>query len=212
MDLCPTWVDLRAGLIQFQARAAPAELPIYRCPHTKNMELETQSWIGGVSRTNQISLATYHRILPPTLHKQDQASTTDCSKTLRGLRFPMEVSGMCTRTAGSLSSSLGQWGPRSTIHAGRYLSGKAFRYLKRVIVTPAVYWRFTALNCSFTCQHWAGVALSTHPFGLAESYVFIKQSGPPSHWDQLLSKLAPLIPKLRGYFADFPKLVYLNTP
>ena len=143
--------------------------------------LETQLLESGVSRTNQLNLATQHRILPLTLHTNNQASTTDCSKTLRGLRFPMEVSGLCTRTAGSLSSSQGQQGPRSTIHAGRYLSDKAFRYLKRVIVTPAVYWRFTTLNRSFTCQHWAGVAPSTHPFGLARSYVFIKQSGPPGH-------------------------------
>ena len=61
------------------------------------------------------------------------------------------------------------------------MSDKAFRYLKRVIVTPAVYWCFTELDSSFTYQHWAGVALCTHPYGLAESYVFIKQSGPPSH-------------------------------
>ena len=61
------------------------------------------------------------------------------------------------------------------------MSGKAFRYLKRVIVTPAVYWGFTELDSSFTYQHWAGVALCTHPYGLAESYVFIKQSGPPGH-------------------------------
>ena len=161
---------------------------------------------------NHLNLATQNRILPPTLHTYNQASTADCSKTLRGLRFPMEVSGLCTRIAGSLGTSQGQWGFRSTIHAGRYLSGKAFRYLKRVIVTPAVYWRFTRLNPSFTCQHWAGVAPSTHPFGLARSYVFIKQSGLPGLCDQPFSWLAPLIPKLRGHFADFPQLGYPNTP
>ena len=148
--------------------------PQPNCPstdvHTKKSMLETQLPEGGVSRTNQRILANTHRILPPTLHTNNQASTADCSKTLRGLHFPMEVSGLFTRTA-----------PRSTIHAGRYLSDKAFRYLKRVIVTPAVYWRFTPLNRSFTCQHWAGVALCTHLFRLAESYVFIKQSGPPGH-------------------------------
>ena len=78
------------------------------------------------------------------------------------------------------------------------MSDKAFRYLKRVIVTPAVYWRFTELNSSFTCQHWAGVALCTHPYGLAESYVFIKQSVFSCHCDQQLSLLAPLLPKLQG--------------
>ena len=82
--------------------------------------LETQLPEGGVSRTNQRILANTHRILPPTLHTNNQASTADCSKTLRGLHFPME-------------------------------------------------------------EHWAGVALCTHLFRLAESYVFIKQSGPPGH-------------------------------
>ena len=144
----------------------------------------------------QICLTTYRRSLLLTLHTCNQASIADCSKTLRGLRFPIEVSGLCTRIAGSLGSSSGQWRFRSTIHAGRYLSGKAFRYLKRVIVTPAVYWRFTRLNPSFTCQHWAGVAPSTHPYGLAGSYVFIKQSNLPSHCDQLLHVAGTPYPKV----------------
>ena len=126
----------------------------------------------------QICLTTYRRSLLLTLHTCNQASIADCSKTLRGLRFPIEVSGLCTRIA------------------GRYLSGKAFRYLKRVIVTPAVYWRFTELNSSFTCQHWAGVAPSTHPYGLAGSYVFIKQSNLPSHCDQLLHVAGTPYPKV----------------
>ena len=41
----------------------------------------------------------------------------------------------------------------------------------------------------------------TSPFGFAETYVFVKQSPGPFHCG-LLSE-APLIPKLRGQFAEF---------
>ena len=84
------------------------------------------------------------------------------------------------------------------LHASRQLSDKVLRYLKRVIVTPAVYWPFARLDPVFRYQHWAGFTRNTHPFGLAASCVFIKQSELPSHCDQTLSRLAPLIPKLRG--------------
>ncbi len=47
----------------------------------------------------------------------------------------------------------GQWGPRWTIHASRQLSDKVLRYLKRVIVTPAVYRSFARLNPSFRYRH-----------------------------------------------------------
>ena len=49
--------------------------------------------------------------------------------------------------------SWGQWSPRWTIHASRQLSDKVLRYLKRVIVTPAVYWSFARLKPSFRYQH-----------------------------------------------------------
>ena len=67
--------------------------------------LETQSQESSVSWTTQPHLTTWHRSLLLTLHTCNQASIADCSKTLRGLRFPIEVSGLCTRIAGSLGSS-----------------------------------------------------------------------------------------------------------
>ena len=109
---------------------------------------------------------------------------------------------------GSPGPSQGQWGSRYAIHAGRQLSGKVSRYLKRVIVTPAVDRRLTGLEPGLTNRHWAGVSPCTHPYGLAGTYVFIKQSLPPSHCDQPLARLAPLIPKIRGQFAEFPWLGY----
>ena len=56
-----------------------------------------------------------------------------------------------------------------------------------------------------TFQHRAGVSPYTSPFGFAETCVFAKQSPGPFHCG-LLSQ-APLLPKLRGQYAEF-----LNNP
>ena len=52
-----------------------------------------------------------------------------------------------------------------------------------------------------TFQHRAGVSPYTSPYGFAETCVFAKQLREPLFCDQL--SLAPLIPKLRGHFAEF---------
>ena len=39
------------------------------------------------------------------------------------------------------------------------------------------------MNPGFTYRQWPGFGPRTHPFGLAGTYVFIKQSGPPRHCD-----------------------------
>ena len=52
-------------------------------------------------------------------------------------------------------------------------------YLKRVIVTPAVYQLFTPLNRSLKYWHWADITFYTQLYSLAESYVFVKQSDRP---------------------------------
>jgi hypothetical protein len=70
------------------------------------------------------------------------------------------------------------------LHASRQLSDKVLRYLKRVIVTPAVYRSFGRLNPDFRYRHWAGFSDHTHPFGLAVTCVFVKQSDLPRHCDQ----------------------------
>ena len=54
-------------------------------------------------------------------------------------------------------------------------------------------------------RHRAGVSPYTSPFGFAETCVFDKQSPGPFHCG-LLSQ-APLLPKLRGQYAEF-----LNNP
>ena len=94
-----------------------------------------------------------------------------------------------------------------TIRAGRNLPDKEFRYLRTVIVTAAVYWGFNSELAPFllTFQHRAGVTPYTSSFDLAESCVFDKQSPGPIHCGSFSG--APLIPKLRGQFAEF-----LNYP
>src|SRR6266571_2500096 len=78
--------------------------------------------------------------------------------------------------------------------------------LKRVIVTPAVYWSFVRLEPAFRYQHWAGFSGRTKPFDLAATYALVKQSGLPCHCAQPLARLAPLVPKVRGQFAEFPRV------
>ena len=94
-----------------------------------------------------------------------------------------------------------------TIRAGQNLPDKEFRYLRTVIVTAAVYRGFNSMlsHLLLTFQHRAGVTPYTSSFDLAESCVFDKQLPGPILCG-LLSQ-APLIPKLRGQFAEF-----LNYP
>src|SRR3989338_5285121 len=106
--------------------------------------------------------------LPLTLYNTNHTTATGYSKVSRGLRFPLEVPGLCTRKVYSGDSRLGQWRSRYTIHASRHSTGKVLRYLKRVIVTPAVYQLFTPLKRSLKYWHWAGVAFYTKLYNLAE--------------------------------------------
>lgn len=62
-----------------------------------------------------------------TLYTRSHVAATGYSKVSRGLRFPLEVSGLCTRTKFSEGSGWGQWRSRYAIHAGRQSNGKAFR-------------------------------------------------------------------------------------
>ena len=96
---------------------------------------------------------------------------------------------------------------RYTIRAGRNLPDKEFRYLRTVIVTAAVYWGFNSMLAPLllTFQHRAGVSSYTSSFDLAETCVFAKQSPGPILCGHI--SVAPLIPKLRGQFAEF-----LNYP
>ena len=118
--------------------------------------------------------------LPSAIH--NHITSTGCSKTPRGLLFPLEDRWTVRPPyVGSPGCRRGQWGSRCSIHARRNLPDKAFGYLKRVRVTPGVNRPLTRLNPSFRYRHWPGFSDCTHPFGLAVAYVFIKQSKPPCH-------------------------------
>lgn len=96
-----------------------------------------------------------------------------------------------------------QCGDGCAIHAGQNLPDKEFRYLRTVIVTAAVHWGFNSelAPLLLTFQHRAGVIPYTSPCGFAEYCDCGKQSLEPIHCAQ--PKLGPLLPKLRGNFAEF---------
>src|SRR5699024_10677403 len=108
------------------------------------------------------------------------------SKAPRGLSVLSRVSCIFTGTMISPSLSLRQCPNRCAFRAGQNLPDKEFRYLRTVIVTAAVYLGFDLylrlrLVRLLTFQHRAGVTPYTSPFGLAETYVFDKQSLGPIH-------------------------------
>ena len=126
-----------------------------------------------------------------------------CSKGSRGLFVPSRVIGIFTDTTISLSSWLRQRPDHYTIRAGRNLPDKEFRYLRTVIVTAAVHWGFDSMlaHLLLTFQHRAGVSSYTSSFDLAQTCVFGKQLLGPILCGCIAA--APLLPKLRGHFAEF---------
>ena len=84
-----------------------------------------------------------------------------------------------------------------------------------VIVTTAVYWGLSSplrIHSQFplTFQHRAGVSPYTSSYDFARTCVFGKQSLPPilcaphrNHQHVAATAQVPLLPKLRGHFAEF---------
>ncbi len=138
-------------------------------------------------------------------------SRPSCSKAPRGLFVLSWGTRIFTGTSISPSPLSRQCSSRYSFRAGRNLPDKEFRYLRTVIVTAAVHrgfpsWLRAPLRLTF--RHWAGVSPYTSAFALAETCVFGKQSvGPischlltPHEWE--VTKV-PLLPKVRGQFAEF---------
>ena len=115
-----------------------------------------------------------------------------------------------TATTISLSTSLRQWPTRCLIRAGRNLPDKEFRYLRTVIVTADIHGGLDPklAQQAFTFPHWSHVTPYTSTCVLAESCVFAKQSVGLFHCGLARSQ-APLLPKLRGHFAEFLRESYL---
>ena len=81
--------------------------------------------------------------LPPMLRKRLQSSKLGYSKAPRGLSVLVHVNRVFTVIPISPSLSPRQRFFRYAFRAGRNLPDKEFRYLRTVIVTAAVHWRFS---------------------------------------------------------------------
>jgi hypothetical protein len=180
--------------------------------------LELQCNKGGISLLAPPRLTARFQSLPPMLHISDRNSLLGCSEGARGLSVLQRATGVFTGASTSLSGLPRQRSHRYSIHAGRNLPDKEFRYLRTVIVTAAVYRGFGSelrpdcsgltplLNLPAPGRSQALYVRLT----FAEPCVFGKQSREPFHCDPLglrprrtTPQRAPLIPKLRGYFAEF---------
>jgi hypothetical protein len=135
-----------------------------------------------------------------------------CSKAPRGLFVLSWGTRIFTGTSISPSPLSRQCSSRYSFRAGRNLPDKEFRYLRTVIVTAAVHrgfpsWLRSPLRLTF--RHWAGVSPYTSACAFAETCVFGKQSlepvscGPLTLVQRTKATRAPLLPKVRGQFAEF---------
>ncbi len=131
------------------------------------------------------------------------------SKAPRGLFVLPQDARICTGTAISPGPQRRQRSTRYAIRAGRNLPDKEFRYLRTIIVIAAVHQGFDSERepLLLTVWHRAGVSPHTVSYDFAETCVFGKQSPGPLHCDHLA--VAPLLPKLRGHFAEFLRESYL---
>ena len=156
--------------------------------------------------------------LPPMLHRWCRRPISGCSKGARGLFVLSRVLGILTETSISPSVWRRQRPSRYAIRAGRNLPDKEFRYLRTVIVTAAVYRGFDSelspcgvtppLNLPAPGRR---QCLYVVLLDFADTCVFAKQSLEPilcglfplpsAKDGQVLE--APLLPKLRGHFAEF---------
>ncbi|CAN6446823.1 unnamed protein product [Victoria cruziana] len=97
------------------------------------------------------------------------------------------------------------WGSRNrrTLILGWAYYLDAFSsYLLRTWL-PSIYRGYDNWSpTSLTFWHWAGISPHTWSYDFVETCVFGKQSPGPGHCDPLCEE-APLLPKLRGYFAEF---------
>ena len=129
------------------------------------------------------------------------------SKASRGLSVLPRVVGILTDTTISPGIPSRQRGGRWTIHAGRNLPDKEFRYLRTVIVTAAVYPGFGSrlAPLPLTYGHWAGFTPHTSSYEFAQCCVFGKQSPPPGFCDPLPpERTACGHPLSRSYGVNLP--------
>ena len=169
--------------------------------------LESQYFKSGIPRVTPPTLACWFPSLPPILYIKYRDPISGYSEAPWGLSVLPRVTGIFTGTTISPGALLRQCPDHYTIRAGRNLPDKEFRYLRTVIVTAAVHWGFDSMlaHLLLTFQHRAGVSSYTSSFDLAQTCVFGKQLLGPILCGSISG--APLLPKLRGQFAEF-----LNNP
>jgi hypothetical protein len=142
-----------------------------------------------------------------------------CSKGARGLFVLSRVLGILTETPISPSLWRRQRPSRYAIRAGRNLPDKEFRYLRTVIVTAAVYRGFgsklrrpedpltSPLNLPAPgrrqCLYVVWTTLQTPVFLLNSRLGRFSATSSGSGREALHLPEAPLLPKLRGHFAEF---------
>ena len=148
--------------------------------------------------------------LPPILRRVCRQSVPGYSKASQGLSVLPQVAGILTGTTISPGLSSRQRPDRWTIHAGRNLPDKEFRYLRTVIVTAAVYPGFGSglAPIPLTYGHWAGFTLHTSSFEFAQCCVFGKQSPGPGFCDPPCGGH----PLFRRYGVSLPSSLRRVTP
>ena len=160
---------------------------------------------GGIPRLAPPPLTRRLLRLPPILYTGPERPIAGCSQAPRGLSVQSSVPCIFTGLAISPSLSLRQYPSRYAFRAGRNLPDKEFRYLRTVIVTAAVDWGFGLRRepRSFTFQHRAGVSPYTASYDFAGTCVFGKQSLGSLVCPRPETGPGPLLPKVRGHFAEF---------
>jgi hypothetical protein len=73
-----------------------------------------------ITLTTPHDLAVMDRHLLRILYSKSPTAATGYSKVSRGLHFPLDLPGFCTRKEFSEGSRWGQWESRYAIHAGRH--------------------------------------------------------------------------------------------
>ena len=165
--------------------------------------LEIQYCKGGIPTLTPWQLASPLPSIPPILYMQYRIPVPSWSKAPWGLSVLARVTSIFTGTSISPDALSRQCSNHYAFRAGRNLPDKEFRYLRTVIVTAAVHRGLSSMlaHLPLTFRHWAGVSPYTSSFDFAETCVFDKQLLGPLHCDHIA--VAPLLPKLRGHFAEF---------
>ncbi len=209
---------LRAPPLHFRRRPPQSNYPpdTVRVPDHGHA-LGTQYGEGSIPRLPPRGLAPpLHRLLP-ILYTPYRMPMPSCSKGSRGLSVLPREARIFTNNAISPGPWLRQRPSRCAVRAGRNLPDKEFRYLRTVIVTAAVYWGLASRLRSKELTHPRDLPAPGRRQTLyialrlnAESCVFGKQSLGPIHcgspglrWQAPSPRRAPLLPKLRGDFAEF---------